>query len=110
MTRSEYDLLQLRFKQKLKSKIYLNNKQSGAYENGVKACMSILSEIYHRSENDPSREEGYWILMSKSTFPQYEPDEYRCSRCLRTSHTPTLHYCPACGTKMMGVINKNDQT
>lgn len=50
MTKTEYELLQAKFRQKLHSRVYLSGKQAVAYENGVKACMSILSSHYHGEE------------------------------------------------------------
>lgn len=51
MTESEYELLQATFRKKLHSRVYLSRKQAEAYENGVKACMSILSSHYHHEED-----------------------------------------------------------
>lgn len=51
MTKSEYELLQAKFRQKLNSRVYLSGKQAGAYKDGVKACMSILSSHCHHEED-----------------------------------------------------------
>ena len=46
-----------------------------------------------------SRPQGEWICKTKSTFPQYQPDEYRCPFCNVIVHRKT-NYCEYCGAKM----------
>lgn len=40
-----------------------------------------------------------WICILKSTFPQYQPDIYKCSKCGYES-TYEYPHCPGCGKKM----------
>ena len=42
---------------------------------------------------------GEWIVKCKSTFPQYQPDEYMCSFC-KTIVTYKTDFCPNCGACM----------
>lgn len=44
---------------------------------------------------------GDWICVTKSTFPQYQPDEYKCSNCNKLCHIK-YYYCPFCGADMRG--------
>ena len=47
------------------------------------------------------RTQGEWICITKSTFPQYQPDEYKCSHCNKLSHIK-YYFCPFCGADMRG--------
>ena len=47
------------------------------------------------------RPKGDWICVTKSTFPQYQPDEYKCSNCNKLCHIK-YYYCPFCGADMRG--------
>lgn len=48
-----------------------------------------------------SRPQGEWIFKTKSTFPQYQPDEFECSSCKQVS-TQKYNFCPYCGADMRG--------
>lgn len=50
------------------------------------------------------RTQGEWICITKSTFPQYQPDEYKCSHCNKLSHIK-YYFCPFCGADMRGTDN-----
>ena len=55
-------------------------------------------------DNAPTVEErpqGEWICITKSTFPQYQPDEYKCSECSGPSSIE-YYFCPHCGADMRG--------
>ena len=54
-------------------------------------------------DGDPCKQHGYWKHTLKSTFPQYQPDEYTCSICGSIGGR-LLKYCPACGATMEGVV------
>ena len=47
------------------------------------------------------RPQGEWICITKSTFPQYQPDEYKCSECSGPSSIE-YYFCPHCGADMRG--------
>lgn len=47
------------------------------------------------------RPQGEWICVTKSTFPQYQPDEYKCPFCNTIVNYKT-NYCHNCGAKMKG--------
>ena len=47
------------------------------------------------------RPKGKWICITKSTFPQYQPDEYKCSECSGPSNIK-YYFCPHCGADMRG--------
>lgn len=49
---------------------------------------------------------GEWIVKTKSTFPQYQPDEYECPFC-KTIVNYKTNYCHNCGAIMKGG-NTND--
>lgn len=46
-----------------------------------------------------SKECGEWVCTVKSNFPQYEPDEYRCSICDGVGHKLDK-FCKHCGADM----------
>lgn len=48
------------------------------------------------------RERGEWVCEWKSTFPQYEPDQYRCSNCGCIKNLK-YSFCPNCGADLRGV-------
>jgi len=54
MTKQEYDYIQDRFTKKLYDNIYRNsvgyNKEE-TYREGVLACKSVLSEIFHQNKS-----------------------------------------------------------
>lgn len=52
-----------------------------------------------------ARPQAEWICKTKSTFPQYQPDEFECSSCKQVS-TQKYNFCPYCGAGMRG--DKND--
>lgn len=47
------------------------------------------------------RERGEWICKWKSTFHQYEPDQYCCSNCGCIKNLE-YSFCPHCGADMRG--------
>lgn len=51
---------------------------------------------------------GEWICTFHSTFPQYEPDEYRCSKC-NGKGGKSDKFCKHCGVKMKKEA-KNERT
>ena len=50
-------------------------------------------------EGKNARKHGEWICKTKSTFPQYQPDEYKCPFCNVIVHRKT-NYCEYCGADM----------
>ena len=52
-----------------------------------------------------ARLQAEWVCKTKSTFPQYQPDEFECSSCKQVS-TQKYNFCPYCGAGMRG--DKND--
>lgn len=57
-------------------------------------------KIYSRSQLlEMIRPKGEWICITKSTFPQYQPDEYKCDQCNKLCHIK-YYFCPFCGAKM----------
>lgn len=61
-------------------------------DNEIKSLVDIL---------DKERPQGEWLCVTKSTFPQYQPDEYMCSKCKKFCHIK-YYYCPFCGADMRG--------
>lgn len=61
-----------------------------------------------RTENDVINwlggKKGEWIVKTKSTFPQYQPDEYTCPFCNTIVNYKT-NFCPKCGSDMRGTDN-----
>lgn len=55
-------------------------------------------------EGKNARLQGEWICVTKSTFPQYQPDEYKCPFCNVIVHRKT-NYCEYCGASMKGGKN-----
>ena len=55
-------------------------------------------------EGKNARLQGEWICVTKSTFPQYQPDEYKCPFCNVIVHRKT-NYCEYCGASMQGGKN-----
>lgn len=51
-----------------------------------------------------TRPTGEWICTFHSTFPQYEPSEYRCSKCNGRGNESDK-FCKHCGAKME--VNNN---
>ena len=47
------------------------------------------------------KSEGEWNCKWKSTYPQYEPDEYCCSNCGCVENS-RRNFCPECGAQMKG--------
>lgn len=47
------------------------------------------------------RPQAEWICKTKSTFPQYQPDEFECSSCKQVS-TQKYSFCPYCSADMGG--------
>lgn len=70
---------------------------SGAYNEGY-MCGS--------REAEKARPQGEWICITKSTFPQYQPDEYKCSQCNKLCHIK-YYFCPFCGAQMIGGDNND---
>lgn len=64
----------------------------------------IGHELYC-SNKTITRLQAEWICKTKSTFPQYQPDEFECSSCKQVS-TQKYNFCPHCGAGMRG--DKND--
>lgn len=52
MLKHEYEALQERLRKKLRNSPYLSGRKDQAYEDGVKAAMSILSDFYHHGQNN----------------------------------------------------------
>ena len=48
-----------------------------------------------------ARPKGKWACKTKSTFPQYQSDEFECSSCKYVS-TQKFNFCPNCGADMKG--------
>lgn len=46
-----------------------------------------------------SRPQGKWKVKTKSTFPQYQPDEYLCPFCNTIVNYKT-NFCHNCGAQM----------
>jgi hypothetical protein len=64
-----------------------------------------VMQILRRQKPIPhDRSIGEWICITKSTFPQYQPDEYKCSQCNKLCHIK-YYFCPFCGSKMRGEDN-----
>lgn len=53
------------------------------------------------------RSKGEWVCKTKSTFPQYQPDEYKCPFCSHIENRKTK-FCCECGADMRGG-DKNDK-
>ncbi len=51
------------------------------------------------NEIDESRPQGEWVCTLHSSFPQYQPDEYRCSVCNGIGGKLDK-FCKHCGAKM----------
>ena len=64
---------------------------------------TMIAEI--DSAKTIARPQAEWVCKTKSTFPQYQPDEFECSSCKQVS-TQKYNFCPYCGADMRG--NKND--
>ena len=58
-------------------------------------------EIIDNAPTVEERPQGEWICITKSTFPQYQPDEYKCSECSGPSSIE-YYFCPHCGADMRG--------
>ena len=56
-------------------------------------------EIIDNAPTVEERPQGEWICITKSTFPQYQPDEYKCSECSGPSSIE-YYFCPHCGADM----------
>lgn len=69
---------------------YLNNR-------GVYADVSIEEMAEVLAVNPKPK--GEWVCICKSTFPQYQPDEYKCSVCGHIENRRT-NFCSNCGAKM----------
>ena len=54
------------------------------------------------SEWETERPQGEWITISKSTYPQVEPDIYECSICHKQKWHCKTNFCPNCGAEMVG--------
>ena len=67
-----------------------------AFQNGEKNAL-LIRGLEGRPHCD-------WITITKSTFPQYQPDEYKCSNCNKLVHIK-YYYCPFCGVDMRGEDN-----
>ena len=70
----------------------------------MKYIVDIKGEIegdYEIIGKYEERSQGKWICVTKSTFPQYQPDEYNCSNCNKLCHIK-YYYCPFCGADMRG--------
>lgn len=77
---------------------YLEERDADAYESGY---LQGHIEGYQKAEKDYAPTIGEWLCITKSTFPQYQPDEYVCSQCNIFCHIK-YYFCPFCGAKMKG--------
>lgn len=60
---------------------------------------SFYDEGYRDAKRIFERRPGKWICTVKSSFPQYEPDEYRCSICNGIGYKLDK-FCKHCGADM----------
>ena len=56
---------------------------------------------YEMAKEKFSPKKGEWKVKTKSTFPQYQPDEYECPFC-KTIVNYKTNFCPNCGAEMRG--------
>lgn len=73
----------------------------------TKYIIDIKGEIegdYEIIERYYGRVKGEWKNKIRSTFPQYQPDEYECPFCHINVYHKT-NFCPNCGADM-GVNNE----
>ena len=66
------------------------------HQNFIDALNYAIKELEERP-----RLQGEWICTFHSTFPQYEPDEYRCSICNCVGNKRDK-FCNVCGAQMKG--------
>ena len=67
-----------------------------------KMCVAVSGQaeaLYNAGYRKKS--EGEWNCKWKSTYPQYEPDEYCCSNCGCVENS-RRNFCPECGAQMKG--------
>lgn len=69
---------------RLRTDGHINNKEQGTLRRAI-----LL----------PERSQGEWKCTFHSSFPQYEPDEYRCSIC-NGRGGKLDKFCKHCGAKM----------
>lgn len=69
-------------------------------------CICEMAKMYMNGVKPvyPVSNHGKWICITKSTFPQYQPDEYKCSQCNKLCHIK-YYFCPFCGADMRGEDN-----
>jgi hypothetical protein len=65
------------------------------------AWSTKLTETIENGIPYEERPQGEWICKTKSTFPQYQPDEYKCPFCGHIENRKTK-FCCDCGTDMRG--------
>ena len=90
----------------LKKALKSNCKPELCHDYGTNWCGSCCrtNDFEDLIDNAPTVEErpqGEWICITKSTFPQYQPDEYKCSECSGPSSIE-YYFCPHCGADMRG--------
>lgn len=77
--------------------------QRGHLPHAVNIAGSIIDGevVEEESEREAKSEEkeGVWLCTFHSTFPQYEPDEYRCSICNGLGDKSDK-FCNRCGARM----------
>lgn len=100
MDRLEYEALQDMLRNKLRKKNYFfaGSKYQEAYEEGIKAAMSILSR------NQKSSLAKQWIRVEydSPTSSDGKKIAYQCPRC-RTHWDNATPCCPFCG-QVLGLV------
>lgn len=100
MNDTEYKALQDNLRNKLRKANYFfaGSKYQEAYEEGIKAAMSILSR--HQEESRKMR----WIRVeiTQQPFSEGKKIAYQCPRCL-THWEHATPCCPYCG-QVLGLV------
>lgn len=80
---------------------YHKDRIIGLIDNAPSVEYPFYAEAYQTGyeEGKNARKHGEWICKTKSTFPQYQPDEYKCPFCNVIVHRKT-NYCEYCGADM----------
>ena len=62
-------------------------------------CKTVQQTVINSIKFGVKQPQGKWICTVQSSFPQYEPDEYRCSECDGIGYKLDK-FCKHCGASM----------
>ncbi len=78
-----------------------NDDFDKGYNIGLGTAIDLIDCAPTIETEQKERPQGEWICTFHSTFPQYEPDEYRCSICNCVGNKRDK-FCNVCGAQMKG--------